>query len=292
TSVPLVTIDEEGDEISRPTGVELIDKAPRSTIAYSATHICLHNLECPTDIIMENGGLHRCGVCRIKVCHVDNVVSISRFCQKLSIDAIIDAVKLKSLNENPIKDNNIHRQEVRKLKQEISVQQSELIGWTAMHRSLEITRKRLMRQNEMRSGKFVIPAPQLLSSTIVCQTTQRKFTDVFFNHMFTVDDIPSLNSKELEPMMARLSRQLMVKAVQTSPEAGLQVAEVFAQESLDPRHLLSPIISLIDSNIITTEQVYQVLDASITEYTASTPNQLQNKIVETLSNERAKRLAS
>lgn len=292
TSVPLVTIDEEGDEISKPTGLELINEAARSTIAYSATHICLHNLECPSDIILENGGLHRCGVCRIKVCHIDNVVSISRLCQKLSIDIVTDATKLKSLNENPIKDGNIHQQEAKKLKQEISVQQSELIGWTAMLHTLEMTRKRLISQHEMYRGKFVIPAPKLLSSTIVCQTTQRKFTDVFFNHMLTVDDIPSLNSKELEPMIARLSRQLMVKAVQISPEAGSQVAKIFAQESLDPRHLLSPIISLIDSNIITTEQVYQVLDATITEYMTSTPNQLQKKIVETLSNEQTKRLAS
>ncbi|MCG6220808.1 hypothetical protein, partial [Vibrio diabolicus] len=66
TSIPLVVIDDEGDEIHKKTGLDLISSTPKSMIAYTNTHICVHNLECPSEIVNENGGFQRCGVCRIK----------------------------------------------------------------------------------------------------------------------------------------------------------------------------------------------------------------------------------
>ncbi|MCG9776606.1 hypothetical protein L1D49_25445, partial [Vibrio diabolicus] len=100
TSIPIVTVDDDGNEIINPTGMDLVTTTPMSMIAFSSTHICVHNMECPSEIITENGGYQRCGVCRIKICHVDNLISISRIVQRLELDLKSNVTSLINLNRS------------------------------------------------------------------------------------------------------------------------------------------------------------------------------------------------
>ncbi|MBF4243402.1 hypothetical protein, partial [Vibrio anguillarum] len=113
--------------IINPTGMDLVTTTPMSMIAFSSTHICVHNMECPSEIITENGGYQRCGVCRIKICHVDNLISISRIGQRLELDLKSNVTSLINLNRSKVDDQVVHKIEVTQLKREQSVLKSELL---------------------------------------------------------------------------------------------------------------------------------------------------------------------
>jgi hypothetical protein len=291
TSIPLVTIDDSGEQIQRKTGLELLDNTPNSMIAYCATHVCVHNMECPPDIISENGGHQRCGICRIKISHIDNLLSISRMIQKLSLEVNAKACTLKQLNQNKINDKELHKAEIQDLKQEIAIQNSELIGWQTMEKTLEETRQNKLRQGNSAMNKFVIPAPKMLSDSIKCEKKKRTYTELFYGHMSNISDVPSLNSPELSKIVSRIERQILTQAMSMSPDAASEITKHFINESLDPRHIMSPIISMIESNIITREQIYNVLDANLTEMVVPS-NKLQQRIIKGLSTYEPAKIAS
>ncbi|RQW62077.1 hypothetical protein [Vibrio viridaestus] len=291
TSIPLVTIDDSGEQIQRKTGLELLDNTPNSMIAYCATHVCVHNMECPPDIISENGGHQRCGICRIKISHIDNLLSISRMIQKLSLEVNANACTLKQLNQNKINDKELHKAEIQDLKQEIAIQNSELIGWQTMEKTLEETRQNKLRQGNSVMNKFVIPAPKLLCDSIKCEKKKRTYTELFYGHMSNISDVPSLNSPELSKIVSRIERQILTQAMSMSPDAASEIAKHFINESLDPRHIMSPIISMIESNIITREQIYNVLEANLSEMIVPS-NNLQQRIIKGLSTYEPEKIAS
>ncbi|WP_194591297.1 hypothetical protein, partial [Vibrio anguillarum] len=168
TSIPIVTVDDDGNEIINPTGMDLVTTTPMSMIAFSSTHICVHNMECPSEIITENGGYQRCGVCRIKICHVDNLISISRIVQRLELDLKSNVTSLINLNRSKVDDQVVHKIEVTQLKREQSVLKSELLGWQAALRIVEQTRLKLL--DKKNTSKFIVSAPHMLSETISCET--------------------------------------------------------------------------------------------------------------------------
>lgn len=287
TSVPLVTVDDEGNEIAKVTGLDLIDSTPRTMIAYSATHICIHNLECPKDIVEENGGFQRCGVCRIKISHIDNLVSISRLLDMLELDLSKLGVKLRQLNSNKVSDQEVHKAEVNKIKQGMEVMESEFTGWTFARETVERARQNLLeikRQDPKFLSKFVVPAPKLLLETVKCEQVKMALPELFMTHMSNMSDVPSLNSPELSNIVPRIERQISIAASKASPDNIAVLEKAFMNESLDPRHIMAPIISMIDLKLITKEQVYSVIEANLSEMIAPRKTNLQKQVLEKLMN--------
>ncbi|EGR1869870.1 hypothetical protein D3N24_20895 [Vibrio vulnificus] len=282
TSIPIITIDDEGDEIINPTGMDLVASTPISMIAFSSTHICVHNMECPSEIIAENGGYQRCGVCRIKICHIDNLISISRMVQRLELDLKSNVTSLINLNRNKIDDETVQKVEVAQLKREQSVLQSELLGWQAALRIVEQTRVRLL--NKKNANKFVVPAPRLLSETISCETFKMSVPELLLNHMTSVSDVPSLNSPEIQKTVARIERKILNDSKNASDDIMRKVEACFVNDSLDPRHIMSPIMSMLDADIITKQQILEVIESDLSATPPLTRSPLQNNVIKALSN--------
>lgn len=282
TSIPIVTVDDEGNEIINPTGMDLVTSTPMSMIAFSSTHICVHNMECPSEIIAENGGYQRCGVCRIKICHVDNLISISRMVQRLELDLKANVTSLINLNRNKVDDETVHKIEVAQLKREQSVLKSELLGWQAALRIIEQTRVRLL--DKKNTNRFVVPAPRLLSETISCETFKMSVPELFLNHMTTMSDVPSLNSPEVEKTVAKIERRILLESKNASVDVMREVEACFVNDSLDPRHIMSPIMSMLDARIITKEQILQVIENDLSNTQSLKRSPLQRNVLEALSN--------
>ncbi|HCG8324453.1 TPA: hypothetical protein NJ543_002306 [Vibrio parahaemolyticus] len=282
TSIPIVTVDDDGNEIINPTGMDLVTSTPMSMIAFSSTHICVHNMECPSDIITENGGYQRCGVCRIKICHIDNLISISRIVQRLEIDLKSNVTSLINLNRSKIDDKVVHKVEVAQLKREQSVLKSELLGWQAALRIVEQTRLKLL--DKKNTNKFVVSAPQLLSKTISCETFKMSLPELFLNHMTTMSDVPSLNSPEVEKIIAKIEKRILLESKRASEDVMREVETCFLNQSLDPRHIMSPIMSMLDAKIITKEQLIDVIENDLSNTQPLIRSPLQNNVLEALSN--------
>ncbi|WP_029796140.1 hypothetical protein [Vibrio parahaemolyticus] len=282
TSIPIITVDDEGNEIINPTGMDLVASTPISMIAFSSTHICVHNMECPSEIIAENGGYQRCGVCRIKICHIDNLISISRMVQRLELDLKSNVTSLINLNRNKIGDETVQKVEAAQLKREQSVLQSELLGWQAALRIVEQTRIRLL--NKKNANKFVVPAPRLLSETISCETFKMSLPELLLNHMTSVSDVPSLNSPEIQKTVARIERKILNDSKNASDDIMREVEACFVNDSLDPRHIMSPIMSMLDANIITKQQILEVIESDLSGTPPLTRSPLQNNVIKALSN--------
>lgn len=282
TSIPLVVIDDEGDEIHKKTGLDLISSTPKSMIAYTNTHICVHNLECPSEIVNENGGFQRCGVCRIKICHIDNLVSIAAMMEKLDIDQTLVGEELKKLNANRNLDINFVKQEKKRLKQKIDVISSEKIGWTVAQEAVEAHRQRLLSEQGIQHGQFIIPAPTLLKHSIKCEKIQQKVAEIFFNHALTTDDIPSLRSEQLRVVMARLTQKVQHLTMTATLQEKQQLAQNFQEHNLSPQHVLSPVLSMIDAGIIDKEQILEILEAELIDKVVPEKSIIQKQIVKTL----------
>ncbi|WP_047690385.1 hypothetical protein [Vibrio sp. ZOR0018] len=282
TSIPIVTVDDDGNEIINPTGMDLVTSTPMSMIAFSSTHICVHNMECPSDIITENGGYQRCGVCRIKICHIDNLISISRIVQRLEIDLKSNVTSLINLNRSKIDDKVVHKVEVAQLKREQSVLKSELLGWQAALRIVEQTRLKLL--DKKNNNKFVVSAPKLLSKTISCETFKMSLPELFLNHMTTMSDVPSLNSPEVEKIIAKIEKRILLESKRASEDVMRGVESCFVNHSLDPRHIMSPIMSMLDAKIITKEQLIDVIESDLSNTQPLIRSPLQSNVLEALSN--------
>jgi hypothetical protein len=292
-SIPLVLPEDHDDiAIKRSTGIELLQEAPSSMIAFTATHICPYNMHCPSEIIAENGGFKRCGVCRAKACHVDNLISINRKVNQLTIDSVLLAVKIKNLVNNPLTDKEKQRLEVQNYKDESEVVRMELIGWEASRHVVESRRQQLIKdKTSSNQSKFVVTAPTLLSNSITCEKKKQKFSEIFLDHLMTLDDMPSLNSKEIEPVVRKLSNSLLNLALTSDPSEIDFVMKTYLDASINPNHLLSPILSMLDAGIITKQQIYEVLDSTLQDNeTLSIKNKMQKKITETLDHDNKKRI--
>ncbi|NOI26639.1 hypothetical protein F0243_26395 [Vibrio mediterranei] len=280
TSIPIVTVDDEGNEITNPTGMDLIESTPLSLIAFAPTHICIHNMECTSKIITENGGYQRCGVCRIKICHIDNLISISRMVQRYELDLKANVTAIIRLNRSKVDDATVHKIEIAQLKREQSILQSELLGWqTALH-IIEQTRVRLL--NKKHTSRFIVPAPRLLSTTISCKKLSQSVSELFLDHVTNMSDIPSLNSPEVAKTVAKIERRILLESKNASKDVMRKVEACFVSDSLDPRHIMSPIMSMLDAKIITKEQILQVIDNELSPPTLKR-SPLQNTVMEVLT---------
>ncbi|MCW8346011.1 hypothetical protein MD535_08320 [Vibrio sp. ZSDZ65] len=282
TSIPLVVIDKEGNEIQKKTGLDLLSSTPHSMIAFADTHICVHNLECPAEIVDENGGFQRCGVCRIKICHIDNLVSISAMMEKLEIDETLTGEELKSLNSNSDLDSNFVKQEKKRLKQKIDVISSEKIGWAIAQEAVETQRQRLLGTKNNQHSRFMIPAPTLLKESIKCEKVQQKVAEIFFNHALTTDDIPSLRSDKLRVVMARLTQKVQYLSMSASSQQRQQLAISYQEQNLSPDHILAPILAMIDAGIINKKQIIETLDTELINKPVPQKSLVQNQIIKTL----------
>ena len=282
TSIPIVTVNDEGDEIIKDTGMDLVASTPMSMIAFSSTHICVHNMECPSEIISENGGYQRCGVCRIKICHVDNLISISRMVQRLELDLKANVTSLINLNRNKVTDETVHKIEVAQLKRRESVLKSELLGWQAALRIVEQTRISLL--GKTNTNKFVVPAPRLLKESISCETFKMSLAELLLNHMTSMSDVPSLNSPEIQKTVTRIEKKILIDSKNASDEVMNKVEACFVNDSLDPRHIMSPIMSMLDANIITKSQVLEVIESDLSNNQPLVRSPLQNNVAKALSN--------
>jgi hypothetical protein len=282
TSIPIVTVDDDGDEIIKDTGMDLVASTPLSMIAFSSTHICVHNMECPSEIIAENGGYQRCGVCRIKICHVDNLISISRMVQRLELDLKTNVTSLINLNRNKVADETVHKIEVAQLKRNESVLKSELLGWQAALRIVEQTRISLL--GKKNTNKFVVPAPRLLKESISCETFKMSLAELLLNHMTSMSDVPSLNSPEIQKTVARIEKKILNDSKNASDEVMKNVEACFVNDSLDPRHIMSPIMSMLDANIITKAQILEVIESDLSNTQPLMRSPLQSNVTKALSN--------
>ncbi|MCF4174493.1 hypothetical protein [Vibrio sp. McD22-P3] len=282
TSIPIVTVDDDGDEIIKDTGMDLVASTPLSMIAFSSTHICVHNMECPSEIIAENGGYQRCGVCRIKICHVDNLISISRMVQRLELDLKTNVTSLINLNRNKVADEAVHKIEVAQLKRNESVLKSELLGWQAALRIVEQTRSSLL--GKKNTNKFVVPAPRLLKESISCETFKMSLAELLLNHMTSMSDVPSLNSPEIQKTVARIEKKILNDSKNASNEVMKNVEACFVNDSLDPRHIMSPIMSMLDANIITKAQILEVIECDLSNTQPLMRSPLQSNVTKALSN--------
>ncbi len=168
------------------------------------------------------------------------------------------------------------------IKREQSVLKSELLGWQAGLRIVEQTRVRLL--GKKNTNKFVVPAPRLLSETISCETFKMSMPELLLNHMTSFSDVPSLNSPEIQKTVVKIENRIVNDSRKASEEIMRAVDACFVNNSLDPRHIMSPIISMLDAKIITKEQILDVIESDLSDYQPQITSPLQSNVMEALSN--------
>lgn len=248
TSIPLnISVDEEKEPAW--TGLDIIETVNIDQITFTDTHICPFSMACPDEITQENGGVHKCGICRAKVVHIDNLRAIENIQIKLTLDEYTKTQKVKKINSN----SNPDLAEIEKLTMEISTLQNEVIGWELASNALEAIRKTLidmhgkdinLNADNIRAKGFFCPAPTMLNSKIIRQTKREAIHEIALRHMLAHEDFPALTSDALQPMAKTMGNQLITKLAQYQPQTATQLFKDFALEN-NKNEVISSTVNLM-----------------------------------------------
>ncbi|NOI15834.1 hypothetical protein [Vibrio hepatarius] len=108
--------------------IEALIKASANQIAFNRTHICPFNNDCPKDVIQALYGEKCCAICPYAIISVKHRVGISAELKRLG-DIAFDLT-------NQVKNGNLLKSEVEKLKDDRDRVIKSISGWLARHRFL------------------------------------------------------------------------------------------------------------------------------------------------------------
>ncbi|WP_435235270.1 hypothetical protein ACR30L_16120 [Psychromonas sp. PT13] len=285
TSIPLnITAEEdENKEEKNWTGIDIIETVNANQVVFADTHICPFSMVCPAEIAEENGGQQKCGLCRAKIVHIDNLPSIEHIQDKLILDVYTKVQKIIKLNAS--KTDN--KEQVERLRLDITSLEDELVGWEISSNALENIRQILIKQNEisgsnsddnLRKKGFYCPAPAMLDSTIVRSEKRDAIYELAMKHMMSHEDFPALSSDALLPVARRVGNQLITQLAQHNPQTSNELFSDLALETDSDeviRKAVTVVRTMIAANIISADEVIKHIAPTILEKNTTPKSQFK-----------------
>jgi hypothetical protein len=250
------------DQKPRPSGLLILRTAEKKDIAFVDTHICSFKMDCPDEIVEENRGYRKCGICRAKVTGIDHAPAIARKIELIEVDLLETFLKHEKYKKNTGKNET----NFKVLYNDIA---EELAGWELTLQGVEHQRQELLRQNK--SSKINQYAPNMLDESIQLTRGKTPVDELLLTTIEEAENYPTLaeGSNLLHEIARRLKAKILFSLATANPnEMENYLAEV-ANSDASGETLLqvsSLIKSIINTNIIDREQLVKLITDERKQY--------------------------
>lgn len=250
------------DQKPRPSGLLILRTAENKDIAFVDTHICSFKMDCPDEIVEENRGYRKCGICRVKVTGIDHAPAIARKIELIEVDLLETFLKHEKYKNNTGKNET----NFKVLYDEIA---EELAGWELTLQGVEHQRQELLRQNK--SSEINQYGPNMLDESIQLTRGKTPVDKLLLTTIEEAENYPTLaeGSNLLHEIARRLKAKILFSLATANPnEMENYLAEV-ANSDASGETLLqvsSLIKSIINMNIIDREQLIKLISDERKQY--------------------------
>jgi hypothetical protein len=250
------------DQKPRPSGLLILRTAENKDIAFVDTHICPFKMDCPDEIVEENRGYRKCGICRAKVTGIDHAPAIARKIELIEVDLLETFLKHEKYKKNTGKNET----NFKVLYNDIA---EELAGWELTLQGVEHQRQELLRQNK--SSEINQYAPNMLDESIQLTRGKAPVDELLLTTIEEAENYPTLaeGSNLLHEIARRLKAKILFSLATANPnEMENYLAEV-ANSDASSETLLqvsSLIKSIINTNLIDREQLIKLISDQRKQY--------------------------
>ncbi|MCP4987533.1 MAG: site-specific integrase [Colwellia sp.] len=257
-----IRFSEGRDQKPRPSGLLILRTAENKNIAFTDTHICPFKMNCPDEIVEENRGYRKCGICRAKVAGIDHGPAIARKIELTEVDLLETFLKHKKYKNNTGKNET----NFKVLNDQIA---EELAGWELTLQGVEHQRQELLRKNK--SSETIQYPPNMLDESIQLTRDKTSVDELVLTTIEEAESFPKLaeSSNLLHEIARRLKAKILFSLASANPkEMENYLAEV-ANSDASGETLLqvsSLVKSMVNTNIIDREQLIKLISDERKQY--------------------------
>ena len=250
----------------RPQGLILLRTASQNTIAFCDTHICSFNMNCPEEVVEENSGYRKCGICRVKVTGIDHAPAIAKNIELLEIELLNAFIK-----------HNKHKISTGTTETNFKVNYDEIAfemaGWELSLQLVEKKRQELLKSNIIFENEG--EKPELLDSNIHVVKSKTPVDELILTAIEEAPNFPSM--VEYSKLLTEVSRRLKAKILFSLASASPKKMELYIDEITNTDasgntllQVSSLIKSLINTKAVTSEQLIELISNERQDYSNPT----------------------